>query len=68
MLLKLREDNSKLLTYSSVGIVAAPPTSSAEAIHHRVFRPLARYILNQSLRVVGGFPATGVSLQTDPAG
>ena len=35
----------KLLTYSSFGIAAAPPTSSAEAIHNRVFRPLARYTL-----------------------
>ena len=56
-----------LLTYSSVGIAAAPPTSSAEAIHHRVFRPLARYTLrmgvrsdDKSLRVGGGFPATFV--------
>ena len=30
----------QLLTYSSVGIAAVPPTSSAKAIHHRVFRPL----------------------------
>ena len=48
------------LTYSSVGIAAAPPTSSTEAIHH--FWLLARYTLrmgihsdDQSLRVGGGF-------------
>ena len=29
----------------SLGVAAAPPTSSPEAILHCVFRPLARYTL-----------------------
>ena len=36
----------KLLTYTSVGIAAAPLTSSADAIHHRVFHQY--YTLNLS--------------------
>ena len=35
--------SSKLRTNSSSSIAAAPPTSSAEAIRHRMFRSLARY-------------------------
>ena len=36
------------LTYSSVGIAAAPPTSSTEAIHH--FLPIARYTLRMEIQ------------------
>ena len=39
-----------LLTNSTGGLAAAPPTFSAEAILHCVFRPLARH----TLRMGGG--------------
>ena len=65
---------TNLLTKNTGGLAVAPGTSSAEAILHRGFRPLARYTHrmglhsgNQSLCVRGGFLATVARLEPDPA-
>ena len=65
---------TNLLTKNTGGLAVAPPTSSAEAILHRGFRPLARHTHrmgvhsgDQSLCVRDGCLATVARLEPDPA-